>query len=133
MTGRRQAIEVAISEEDLAALRAIARSRTELASWVERARMLLAYRDDPSFFAVGRAVGAHHQTVQRCVERALAYGPMAARHPLSFCSEVIPVAGIKLGIGRRLCVASDAEQRTEGVERVEAPVEPKREFVEVGL
>jgi len=45
---------------------------------------------------------------------------------------VIPVAGIKLGIGRRLCVASDAEQRTEGVERVEAPVEPKREFVEVG-
>jgi hypothetical protein len=46
---------------------------------------------------------------------------------------VIPVAGIKLGIGRRLCVASDAEQPTEGVERVEAPVEPKREFVEVGL
>src|SRR5271167_3302549 len=46
---------------------------------------------------------------------------------------VIPVAGIKLGIGRRPCVASDAEQRTEGVERVEAPVEPKREFVEVGL
>ena len=40
--------------------------------------MLLAYREDPSFFAVGRAVGAHHQTVQRCVERALAYGPMAA-------------------------------------------------------
>ena len=78
MTGRRQAIEVAISEEDLAALRAIARSRTESASRVERARMLLAYRDDPSFFAVGRAVGAHHQTVQRCVERALAYGPMAA-------------------------------------------------------
>ena len=78
MAGRRQAIELAIGEEDLAALRAIARSRTELASWVERARMLLAYRDDPSFFAVGRAVGAHHQTVQRCVERALAYGPMAA-------------------------------------------------------
>ena len=40
--------------------------------------MLLAYREDPSFFAVGRAVGVHHQTVQRCVERALAYGPMAA-------------------------------------------------------
>ena len=46
---------------------------------------------------------------------------------------MIPVAGIKLGVGRCLCVASDAEQRTEGVERVEAPVEPKREFVEVGL
>src|SRR5271165_3375591 len=78
MAGRRQAIELAIGEEELAALGAIARSRTEAASRVERARMLLAYRDDPSFFAVGRAVGAHHQTVQRCVERALAYGAMAA-------------------------------------------------------
>ena len=78
MAGLRRAIELAIGEEDLAALRAIARSRTEPASRVERARMLLAYREDPSFFAVGRALGAHHQTVQRCVERALAYGPMAA-------------------------------------------------------
>src|SRR5271166_5544105 len=63
MAGRRQAIELAIGEEELAALGAIARSRTEAASRVERARMLLAYRDDPSFFAVGRA---------------LAYGAMAA-------------------------------------------------------
>ena len=78
MAGLRRAIEWAIGEEDLAALRAIARSRTEPAGRVERARMLLAYREDASFFAVGRAVGAHHQTVQRCVERALAYGAMAA-------------------------------------------------------
>jgi hypothetical protein len=40
--------------------------------------MLLAYRKDSSFFAVGQALGVHHQTVQRCVERALAYGPLAA-------------------------------------------------------
>jgi transposase len=78
MAGWRKAIELAVGEEDLAALRGIARSRTEPASRVERARMLLAYRDEPSFFKVGRAVGAQHQTVQRCVERALAYGPMAA-------------------------------------------------------
>ncbi len=78
MAGLRRAIKLAIGEEELAALRAIARSRTEPASRVERARMLLAYREDASFFAVGRAVGAHHQTVQRCVERALAYGAMAA-------------------------------------------------------
>ncbi|WP_210262224.1 helix-turn-helix domain-containing protein [Bradyrhizobium aeschynomenes] len=43
-----------------------------------RAKMLLAYRETPSFFAVGRAVGVHHQTVERCVERALAYGPLSA-------------------------------------------------------
>jgi transposase len=40
--------------------------------------MLLAYRETPSFFAVGQRVGVHHQTVQRCIERALAYGPLVA-------------------------------------------------------
>jgi len=74
----RQVMELAIGKEDLRRLEAIARSRTEPASWVERARMLVAYRKDPSFFAVGRALGVHHQTVQRCVERAVAYGPLAA-------------------------------------------------------
>src|SRR6476661_10631713 len=58
--------------------RGIARSRSEPASRVERAQMLLAYRKAPSFFAVGRALGVHHQTVQRCVERAVAFGPLAA-------------------------------------------------------
>jgi transposase len=78
MAAWRQALELAIGEQDLVAVAAIARSRTEPASRVERARMLLAYREDPSFFAVGQAVGVHHQTVQRCVERALVYGAMAA-------------------------------------------------------
>jgi transposase len=78
MTAWRQAIELSIGDGDLARLVSLTRSRTEPASRVERARMLLAYREDPSFFAVGHALGVHHQTVQRCVERALAYGPMAA-------------------------------------------------------
>ena len=78
MTAWRQAVELSIGVEDLARLVSIARSRTEPASRVERAQILLAYQEDPSFFAVGRALGVHHQTVQRCVERALAYGPMAA-------------------------------------------------------
>ena len=78
MAAWRQALELAIGEQDLVAVAAIARSRTEPASRVERARMLLAYHQDPSFFAVAQAAGIHHQTVQRCVERALAYGPMAA-------------------------------------------------------
>ena len=78
MTAWRRVIALSIGEDDLAGLVSIARSRTEPASRVERARMLLAYRDDPSFYAVGRALGVHHQTVERCVERALAYGPLAA-------------------------------------------------------
>src|SRR4249919_3259223 len=78
MAGWRQALELALSDEEIAALTTISRSRTEPASRVERARMLLSYRENSSFFAVGRTVGVHHQTVQRCVERAVAHGPMAA-------------------------------------------------------
>jgi transposase len=78
MAGWRQAIELAMGEADFEAQRSMARSRTAPVRQVERARMLLAYRENPSFFAVGQALGVHHQTVQRCVERALAYGTMAA-------------------------------------------------------
>jgi len=58
-------------------LSSLAQSRTEPASRVERAGILLAYREDPSFFVDGRRLGLHHQTVQRCVERAVAEGLMA--------------------------------------------------------
>lgn len=78
MAAPRRVIALAIGRKELSQLRSIARSRTEPAARVVRARMLLAYRDDPSFFAVGRALGVHHQTVQRCVERALADGALAA-------------------------------------------------------
>jgi transposase len=78
MAGWRQVVELAMTNEEVARLTAVSRSRTEPASRVERAQMLLAYRENPSFFAVARRVGGHHQTVQRCVERALAYGPLVA-------------------------------------------------------
>src|SRR5262249_24012832 len=78
MAAWRRAIELSLGDADVERLRSIAQSRTEPASRVERARILLAYREDPSFFAVGRALGLHHQTVQRCVERAVVEGPMAA-------------------------------------------------------
>ena len=74
----RQALEVVMTDEDVARLITVSRSRTEPASRVQRAQMLLAYRENPSFFAVGHRVGVHHQTVQRCIERALAYGPLMA-------------------------------------------------------
>ena len=45
---------------------------------VERARILLAYRDEPSTYAVGEAIGVTHQTVQRCLRRAIALGVMEA-------------------------------------------------------
>jgi len=78
MAAWRHGLALVIEDEDLARLTKIARSPTEAARRVERARILLAYRDETSFFAVSRALGLHHQTVQRCVERAVACGPLAA-------------------------------------------------------
>jgi transposase len=78
MAGWRQAVELAMTEEEIASLTAIGRSRSEAARRVKRAQILLSYREDLSFFAVGQRLGLHHQTVQRCVERALADGPLAA-------------------------------------------------------
>ncbi len=74
----RRAIDLAMTSEEIESLRTISRSRTEPARRVERAQMLLAYGETPSFYAVGQSVGVHHQTVERCVERALAHGPLAA-------------------------------------------------------
>jgi len=78
MAAPRRVIEIAIGDEDLARLEAIARSRTEPACRVERARILLAYRADPSAYAVSEAIGVTHQTVLRCLERAVRFGAMAA-------------------------------------------------------
>jgi len=74
----RRAIELAMTEEEIDRLRTVTRSRTEPARRVERARMLLTYGETQSYYAVGRSLGMHHQTVERCVERALANGPLAA-------------------------------------------------------
>ena len=78
MAGWRQAVALAMTGEEIEAPTALSRSRTEPAGRVSRAAMLLGYREKPSFFAVGRRLGVHHQTVQRCVERAMAYGALAA-------------------------------------------------------
>ena len=66
------------------------RSRTEPTGRVERARIILAYLDDPSAYAVARAIGVTQQTVTRCLERAAALGviealddrPRAGRDPV---------------------------------------------------
>ena len=78
MAAWRRAIELSLGDAEVEKLSSIAQSRTEPANRVERARILLAYREDPSFYAVGQALGLHHQTIQRCVERAVAEGPMSA-------------------------------------------------------
>ena len=78
MPAPRRVIELAIGTEDLSRLEAIARSRTEPASRVERARILLDYRTEPSSTAVGRRIGVTHHTVLRCLRRAERLGVMTA-------------------------------------------------------
>src|SRR5712671_3010852 len=78
MAAWRRAIEMSLGDADVENLRSIAQSRTEPASRVQRARILLSYWKQPSFFAVGQTLGVHHQTVQRCVERAAVEGPIVA-------------------------------------------------------
>jgi transposase len=56
----------------------ISRSRTEPTSRVERARIILAYLEEPSAYAVARRAGVTHQTVTRCLERAAELGVIAA-------------------------------------------------------
>ena len=71
-------------------LLAISRSRTEPTGRVERARIILAYLEDPSAYAVARAIGVTQQTVTRCLERAAELGviealddrPRAGRDPV---------------------------------------------------
>jgi transposase len=59
-------------------LLAISRSRIEPTGRVERARIILAYLQDPSAYAVARTVGVTQQTVTRCLERAAELGVIEA-------------------------------------------------------
>ena len=46
---------------------------------------------------------------------------------------MLPSSFVNPVIGRAFAVRADAEQRAEGVERVEPAIEPEGKFVEVGL
>jgi transposase len=78
MAAPRRVVEFSIAADELAQLEVIARSRTEAAIRVERARMLLAYHANPSSVAVGERIGVMRHTVLRCVRRAEQVGVMAA-------------------------------------------------------
>src|SRR5271156_1663393 len=78
MAAPRRLIDVVFSEEEWAELERVSRSRTEAASRVQRASILLTYRRTPSLYATGRAIGVTHQTVERCLRRARNFGVKAA-------------------------------------------------------
>ena len=57
MAGWRRVVELAMTGEEIERLTALSRSRTEPASRVSRAQMLLAYRENPSFWRWGKELG----------------------------------------------------------------------------
>ena len=86
----RRVIALPTDAEQRQRLQEICRSRTEPTGRVERARIILAYLQDPSAYAVARTMGVTQQTVTRCLERAAELGviealddrPRAGRDPV---------------------------------------------------
>ena len=78
MAGWRQAVELAMTGEEIETLTALSRSRTEPASRVSRAAMLLGYREKPSFFAVGRRLAC---IIRRSSAASSGPSPMAHWRP----------------------------------------------------
>jgi hypothetical protein len=78
MPGWRRPIELAVNDLEVAALEEISRSRSEPVIRVERARITASLSGKVCGFAAGRALGVHHQAIQRCMERPAVEGPMAA-------------------------------------------------------
>ena len=59
-------------------LTVISKARTEPKSHVERARMLLAYAEGRSISALARELGTNRPRVERCIDKALEWGALAA-------------------------------------------------------
>ena len=78
MAAPRRVIALVSDAKQRQQLQEIARSRTEPASRVERARIILEYLAEPSAYAVARTVGVTAQTVSRCLERAAELGVIEA-------------------------------------------------------
>ena len=74
MVAPRRVIALPTDEEQRQRLLEISRSRTEPTSRVERARIILAYLEEPSAYAVAQTMGVTQQTVTRCLKRAAELG-----------------------------------------------------------
>ena len=67
-----------IEDEPRRILERITRSRSESAQRVERARILLAYAGGQTVSAIARDLGTNRPKVERCVDKGLQLGPLAA-------------------------------------------------------
>src|SRR5216684_4498134 len=59
-------------------LGALAASRTGPASHIERARILMGYADGETVSSIARRLRTNRPKVERCIDKALQLGPLAA-------------------------------------------------------
>lgn len=56
----------------------LCRARTASVAEVERAQVMLAYADGETVSAIARRMGTNRPKVERCIDKALQLGPVAA-------------------------------------------------------
>jgi transposase len=71
-----------LTEEETKSLVAISRARGEAVHRAERARILLAYAEKKTVSSIARRMGTNRPKVERCVDKALQLGPLAALEDL---------------------------------------------------
>lgn len=76
MSKRKAKLE--ITAQDLKTLKTIARSRTEPASHVQRAKILLLYQRGERITSIMRQLQTTRPLIYRVIDKALAYGPIQA-------------------------------------------------------
>src|SRR6201995_3317796 len=107
MAGWWRGIEFAITDEKIEKLKALSRSRTEPASRVSRAQMLLAYRENPSFSWGSPSNGSALRGAGAGLwaaggdRRSATAGQRTGHHAGG--QSLVGVAGVRQGQGARLC------------------------------
>lgn len=74
----RQRAELILNSETQATIEEISKSRTESASRVERAKMILAYAERTPVSAIARELSTNRPKVERCIDKALQLGVLTA-------------------------------------------------------
>ena len=83
MPFQRQRPRLVLTQDNRTVLETLSRSRSEPAHRVERAKMLLGYAEGATISSIARELSTHRPKVERCVDKALQLGALAALQDLS--------------------------------------------------
>ena len=78
MPFKRKRPELVLEPEVKIQLEQISKSRTEKANRVERAKMILKYSYNESISSIARQLSTNRPKIERCIDKALQLGPLAA-------------------------------------------------------